>query len=221
MVNNGNRTVAIVDFHMGNLFSVKRACEQVGLNPLITCQKNDIFASDGIILPGVGAFGEAMQHLQDMDLIDVIKACIDQGKPFLGICLGMQLLMSESEEFGRHRGLDIISGTVTRFPTVLPGNKKIKVPHVGWNSIFRINSVFYSSQDISLDRGLCDGEYMYFVHSYYVQPDNPDVRLFNSRYEDIEYCSGIQWKNVSAVQFHPEKSAEKGIQIYQNWAEMI
>ncbi|MFH1428690.1 MAG: imidazole glycerol phosphate synthase subunit HisH [Candidatus Margulisiibacteriota bacterium] len=221
MTETQNVKVAIVDFGLGNLFSVKRACEQVGLTAFITGDKTELLNADAAVLPGVGAFGDAMANLEQLDMISPIKDFIDSGKPLMGICLGMQLLMSESEEFGSNKGLDIIKGSVVKFPGRGEDGRMIKVPQVGWNQIHKPE---HSSEKIwsgSPLKGFNDGEFMYFVHSFYTVPDSYDVVLTQTSYTGIDYCSGLQYKNVFACQFHPEKSAVKGIQIYSNWATMI
>jgi len=210
------RKIAILDYGMGNLFSVRRACEDVGLDAVTTHQPQDIHQADGVILPGVGAFGDAMAHLEELDLVDPIKDFVKSGRPFLGICLGMQLLMSESEEFGAHRGLNIVPGAVKRLD---PHSEVSKVPEVGWNQIYKPSN---NSSDYWRDTPLHnieEGEYVYFVHSYFVQPEEPEVVLSMSSYEGVDFCSSLRFKNVFATQFHPEKSAAKGLQIYQNWTE--
>ena len=213
--------IAIVDFHMGNLFSVMRACEYVDMDAVITYDSEEILKADGLILPGVGAFGDAMRHLEELKLIEPIKDFIKTGKPFFGICLGMQLLMSQSEEFGIHDGLDVISGKVIRFSNRDSKGHCIKVPQVGWNQIYPGEKSLKSFREDSFLQDIQVGEYMYFVHSFYVKPDDDKVIASLTNYEDIIYCSGIQWKNIFAVQFHPEKSAKKGIQIYRNWKNMF
>ena len=209
--------VSIVDYGRGNLFSVKQACEQAGLRPVITASASVIADSDALILPGVGAFGDAMESLQKMDLGPAIRDFIASGRPFMGICLGMQLLMNESNEFGIHKGLDIIKGRVIRFPDKDAENKISKVPQVGWNRIFRNHSGGRNGWQGTPLRNVNDAEFMYFVHSYYAVPTEKETVLSTSTYGGMEYCSSILWKNVFAVQFHPEKSSREGIKIYREW----
>ncbi len=213
--------VAIVDFEMCNLFSVNQACEYVGLEPVITSDRNVILKADAIILPGVGAFGDAMSNLKRLDLIEPIKECVAKGTSLLGICLGMQLLFSESEEFGTHKGLDIVKGSVVRFPIDNNTGKRIRVPHVGWNQIRKALPTPVDSWVQTPLQKIKDGEYMYFIHSYFVKPDAPAVTLSLTDYEGIQFCSSIHYDNVFACQFHPEKSAREGIRIYRNWAKML
>ena len=215
-----NLQIAIVDYGMGNLFSVRRACEFVGLDSKITTDKSIIMDADGLILPGVGAFGDAMDNLRRLDLIDPIKDYIRSEKQFMGICLGMQLLFSKSEEFGNFKGLDIINGSVVRFPIINSNNEKIKVPQVGWNQIYK-PSAKKKHWDKSPLKNINDGEFMYFVHSYYPKPLTTAVVLSTTTYEETQFCSSILWKNVFACQFHPEKSSSEGIKIYKNWVSII
>jgi len=211
--------VSVIDYGMGNLFSVEQACLRIGFKTKITSKKKDIMNSDAAILPGVGAFGDAMSNLKKLGLIRTIIDFTKSSKPLMGICLGMQLLFSESEEFGIHTGLDIIKGRVVKF---LVGNDQgIKVPQVGWNRIWK--PIFLHS-----DRWLksplgsnADGEFMYFVHSFYCKPDSNDAVLSITKYAGIEYCSSLLHKNIFASQFHPEKSGEAGIKIYERFKDLI
>jgi len=213
--------VAVVDYEMGNLFSVSRACENVGLFPLITSDPAIILSADAVILPGVGAFGDAMSNLKSLDLIGPLMDSIDSGKPFMGICLGMQLLMSESPEFGYYKGLDIIKGTVEKFPATIQEEYHVKVPQVGWNKIYRPAKVTKEQWQSSPFKGVQNYEYMYFVHSYFVIPEDSKITLSNTNYEGTEYSSSICSNNVFACQFHPEKSSKEGMKIYKNFAALI
>ncbi len=215
-----NCKAVIIDINMGNLFSVKQACEHAGLEVVITSEPEKIKMSDAVILPGVGAFGDAMSFLREKNLITTIKEVIAEQKPFFGICLGMQLLMSESEEFGKHQGLDIIQGRVIRFAERNQTGTRVKVPQVGWNQVYMSETFKKDPQKCYLS-DLSDGEYMYFVHSFYVVPKDNNVVAMETIYEGMRYCSGLVKDNIFAVQFHPEKSADKGIKIYKNWAKFI
>lgn len=210
--------VAIVDFEMGNLFSVKQACEHVGMQAIITASARDLLAADAVILPGVGAFGDAMAMLTRRGLVDVLRDVAMSGTPLVGICLGLQLLMSESREFGRHKGLGLIEGEVVRFEGPRAGSDSLKVPQVGWNRIVKTG---HGSWDASPLEGLRDGEFMYFVHSYYAKPADERVVLAATRYGQIEFCSSLRFGNVFACQFHPERSGPQGLQIYRNLARQI
>lgn len=215
-----NYKVGIIDYRMGNLFSVLRACEQAGLLPCLISDGQDLNKFDALILPGVGAFGEAMNNLKKLDLVEPIKAFIAGGKPFLGICLGLQLLLEESEEFGRHAGLGVFKGKVLRFPEIKKNGDRIKVPQVGWNQLHQPKADAARWED-SLLGGIPAGAYMYFVHSYYVRPEEQRVVCSTSIYEEFEFCSSLASGNVFACQFHPEKSAQKGLRIYQNLVNKI
>ena len=215
--------VAIVNFGMGNLFSVKHACEKVGLQVSITYSGKEILSSDAVILPGVGAFGDAMEVLRRLELVDILREAAESLRPFMGICLGMQMLMSKSYEFGQHGGLDIIKGEVLHFDKVLSsGDIRFKVPHVGWNKVYSLkenkNRKLWEN---SMFKGITDNEFMYFVHSYYAKPENRDVVLSFSRYGDFEFCSSIEKGNIFACQFHPERSGQEGLKIYENFKAKI
>jgi len=213
--------IAIIDYGMGNLFNVQCACASVGLQSVVTADKKVIQASRGMILPGVGAFGDAMNNLKKLDLVGVIKDHVAEGKPFFGICLGIQLLLSESEEFGTHKGLDIIKGRVVRFRNRDESGRLIKVPQVGWNQIRLEDGHLASQEDGFILRNIPNGEYMYFVHSYYAVPEDQSVALTMTDYEGTEYCSSLLKGAIFATQFHPEKSGVEGLKIYQNWAQVI
>ena len=210
--------VAIVDYGMGNLFSVQQACQSVGLLPAITSSAREILDADAVILPGVGAFGDAMATLSQLGLVEVLRQVAGSGKPLLGVCLGMQLLMTESHEFGRHQGLGLIEGEVVRFETPRDGSTILKVPQVGWNRIFR---PAHGSWEQSCLEELRDGTFMYFVHSFYPKPVDPGVVLAVSRYGHIEFCSSLRHGNIMACQFHPERSGPQGLRIYRNVAMQI
>ncbi|WP_408956082.1 imidazole glycerol phosphate synthase subunit HisH [Natroniella sp. ANB-PHB2] len=201
--------IKIIDYGMGNLKNVQKAFEMVGYQAEITQDKEEILAADGIVLPGVGAFKDAMENLERLKLIEIIKTVIEQGKPFLGICLGLQLLFTASEEFGVTEGLDIISGRVKRFSQ----NLELKIPHIGWNQLDlkRKNEIY---EDIE------NGEHQYFVHSYYVVPDDEGVVATRTKY-GIEFVSSVRKDNIYAVQFHPEKSSHKGLQILKNFGKIV
>ncbi len=222
MIESNKPNVAIVDYGVGNLFSVKHACNNVGIQANITSDKQKILSADAVILPGVGAFGDAVESLRKLDLIHVLKDVAISSKPFVGICLGMHLLMDESEEFGSHRGLGIIKGSVIRFnnPVGISG-KCLKVPHVGWERIRRNIDIRGNLWDSSVLEGLPDGEFMYFVHSFYVKPENSSLILSTTQYGNIEFCSSMQSKNIFACQFHPERSGLQGLKIYGKLASFI
>ncbi len=206
--------VAIVDYGMGNLFSVQQALEHVGLRAHRTSSSSDLLGADGVILPGVGAFGDAMATLRRLGLVEVLHEVAASGRPLVGICLGMQLLMTQSHEFGRHQGLGLIDGDVVRFEAPQEGGATMKVPQVGWNRITRRDR----SWEQTWLEGLQDGTFLYFVHSFYVTPRDPSVVLSTSRYGHIEFCSSLQQGNLIASQFHPERSGPQGLRMYRNLA---
>jgi glutamine amidotransferase len=206
-------SIVIIDYGMGNLRSVQKAFEQVGCSAVVTADPAIVARAGKLVLPGVGAFRDCMRNLTDGGFVAPIHAQIAAGKPFLGICLGLQLLFTESEEFGRHRGLGIIPGKVVRFPDGLQeGGEALKVPHMGWNRIA-------IRRPAPLYQGIADGSFVYFVHSYHVVPDDPAVIATTTDYGQT-FCSSIWRDNVMATQFHPEKSQAVGLQMLRNFGEM-
>lgn len=215
-----NPSLAIINFGMGNLFSVEQAARKAGFHAEITHDKEKIKTADAIILPGVGAFGGAMEILRRLDLISAIKSFVESKKPVMCICLGMQLLMTKSYEFGEHEGLDLIKGEVVNFGKPVAGSgKSLKVPHVGWNTLKIQNSGQYPASGVI--EGISDGDYMYFVHSFYVKPDDSSIAISTSRYGDVSFCSSLGYENIFACQFHPERSGEKGLKIYENFRRIL
>lgn len=212
-MDNNEKNVIIIDYQLGNLFSVKQACDTVGINAKISSKREAILDADALILPGVGAFIEAMNNLKKFELDTAIQERVKSGTPIFGICLGQQLLFTESEEFGAGKGLDLISGIIKRFPERFE-DRKVKVPHIAWNTIYRLKQEW----NATALKELANNDFMYFIHSYYVKPDNEDCVLTQTNYDGIEFCSSILQNNIFATQFHPEKSADKGISIYKNWA---
>jgi len=184
----------------------------VGLSSVITSDKNEILDAKVAILPGVGAFGEAMKYLSELKLDDTIFQFVDSEKPFVGICLGLQLLFDSSEEFGNNSGLGLIKGKVKKFNYYSHNSIKYPVPQIGWNTIIQVNDTW----DNSLLYNNTNGDFMYFVHSYYVAPEDEKIILSKTIYGSIIYCSSIKQKNIFATQFHPEKSGEIGLKIYKN-----
>lgn len=218
MTNTDRKYIAVVDYGMGNLFSIMNICQHVGMKAVKASEKYVIEDSSAVILPGVGAFGDAMRALKRLDLAGVLIDAVNSGKPFLGICLGMQLLMSESEEFGINKGLNIIGGRVTRFPKFNNKNDKVRVPHIGWSRIFLAQNPVAKD---SILRNIRDEELMYFVHSFFAVPQEDEVVITYTDYCGIRYCSGIRKGNLVAFQFHPEKSGPAGIQVFKNFKEII
>jgi len=208
--------IAIIDYGMGNLRSVQKGFEHMGLEAAVTRDAKTILSASKVVLPGVGAFPDCMRNLREYGLVDVVHASIDSGKPFLGICLGLQLLFTESEEFGISKGLDIIKGRVVRFkgPAFETQDSKretLKVPHMGWNSI-SIKRRAPALQDVP------DNRQVYFVHSFHVVPEDKSVIATTTPY-GIEFVSSIWKDNIFAVQFHPEKSQALGLSILKRFGE--
>jgi len=208
--------VAIVDYGLGNLFSVKHACGHVGLAAEITSDCRKIMGADAVILPGVGAYGDAMDALRRLDLVQPLRDLAGEGRPLVGICLGMQLVMSGSDEFGWHEGLGLVSGRVVRFEHPEENGRSLKVPQIGWNRVRRAGAAWEGG----LLDGLKEGVHMYFVHSFYAKPEE-DVSVCTSRYGQIEFCSGLRKGGVWAFQFHPERSGPDGLRMYVNLARWL
>jgi imidazole glycerol-phosphate synthase subunit HisH len=200
--------ISVVDYGSGNLRSVQKGFEKVGAQARITSDAEEISRADKLVLPGVGAFPECMKNLGGFDLIEPIIEFIRSGRPFLGICLGLQLLFDESDEFGRHEGLKIVPGNVTAFDR----NMGLKIPHMGWNQVlFR--------KDAAIFKGIEDGSWFYFVHSYYVAPTNKEDCAAETEY-GITFTCAVARDNVFAVQFHPEKSQSVGLRLLENFARL-
>jgi len=205
--------ITIIDYGMGNLRSVQKGFERLGFNARVTAYPGDVERAGKLVLPGVGAFRDCMDNLRSGGFVEPIKRHIEDGRPFLGICLGLQLLFTESEEFGRHQGLGIIPGRVVRFPSEMrQGGEELKVPHMGWNQIT-------VCREAPIFKGVADGSSVYFVHSYYVVPEDEGVVATVTDY-GISFCSSIWRDNVMATQFHPEKSQQVGLAILKNFGDM-
>jgi glutamine amidotransferase len=208
-----SKSITIIDYGMGNLRSVQKGFEKVGFDARVTDDPVVAAQADRLVLPGVGAFQDCMDNLREGGFIEPILQHVASGKPFLGICLGLQLLFTESEEFGLHRGLNVVAGRVRRFPADLrTADETLKVPHMGWNQI----DIQRSSP---LFEGLSGGESVYFVHSYYVDPEDPAVVASTTDY-GLTFCSSIWRDNVMATQFHPEKSQQVGLRILENFGKL-
>jgi glutamine amidotransferase len=223
---------AIVDYGMGNLFSVAQACAAAGLDPVITATAADVASAAAVIVPGIGGYPDAMAALERERLIAPIMRAVEDGRPVVGICLGMQLLMDEGSEFGRHRGLGVIAGTVERFPDPEMGQLKpaptslgqpklaptYKVPQVGWNKLSIAADCVPGSWRAA---GVGDGDFMYFVHSYYVKPSDPETVAATSTYAGVEFCAALSYRNVIGWQFHPERSGPRGLELYRALAQRV
>ena len=201
--------IAIVDYGMGNLRSVQKGFERVGFQAEVTREVSKIASARGIVLPGVGAFQACMENLRRFELIETIQRVVREQKPFLGICLGFQLLFAESEEFGLQKGLDLFPGRVVGFHA---GNG-LKVPHMGWNRIEK-------KQDTPFLDGLSSGDYVYFVHSFFVVPEDSSVVATTTDYGS-PFVSSIATERLFACQFHPEKSQELGLRILANFGRFV
>ncbi len=196
--------IAIVDYGMGNLRSVQKAFEKIGATARIVPFPRDIENARGIVLPGVGAFGQAMENLRAIGWVEPLRDACARGVPFIGICLGMQLLFESSEEMGQHEGLGILRGEVKRF------SGELKVPQMGWNQI-------HIQRSSPLLRDVAEGSYAFFVHSYYCAPRDSDIILATTEY-GIEFASMVGRGNVFGAQFHPEKSQSVGLKMLENFA---
>jgi imidazole glycerol-phosphate synthase subunit HisH len=217
--------VIIVDYGMGNLRSVSKALEEVGAKAKVSDDPKAVRAADKLVLPGVGGFKDAMRELRARRLIEPIKKFVKSGRPFLGLCLGLQLIFSDSEEGGKSKGLDLIKGRVLRFPrrplTLGGGEYALKIPHMGWNqiSVERKAKSAKRKTECPLLKGIPDGSYTYFVHSYYADPDDDGCVAAWTDY-GIEFPSVVWSKNIYATQFHPEKSQKLGLKILRNFTTL-
>ncbi|MDE2217024.1 MAG: imidazole glycerol phosphate synthase subunit HisH [Planctomycetota bacterium] len=206
--------IVIVDYGMGNLRSVEKGFERFGFDVKVTDHPREVENADKLVLPGVGAFQDAMEGLRQRGLIEPLKEWIQSGKPFLGICLGLQLLFSKSYEDGEHAGLGIIPGTVVRFEfSENEINGRLKIPHMGWNQII------FQKKDNPILKNVSPNAYMYFVHSYYVCPEDESVIATETEY-GVRFASMIWHKNIFATQFHPEKSQQYGLSIIKNFGSL-
>lgn len=202
--------IAIIDYGAGNIQSVYKALKFIGADCKVTSDKDEILNADGAILPGVGSFGDAMDTMTKRGIKDTIIEYTKSGKPFLGICLGLQLLFPESEETPGVKGLDIFKGTITKIPNQ---NRTLKIPHMGWNniSIKQKNGIF---------KGIEGEPYVYFVHSFYLKAQDEDIVAATTQY-GVEIDAAVQKGNIIATQFHPEKSGEVGLKMLKNFVEMV
>tara|TARA_B100000900_G_C20426243_1_gene653043 strand:- start:237 stop:875 length:639 start_codon:yes stop_codon:yes gene_type:complete len=210
------KKVAIVDYGLGNMFSVKQALDLCNVDSFITSNPNEIKSSNMLILPGVGAFPEAMNNLKEKELLEALKEFAASGRPFVGICLGMQLMFSESHEFGITEGLGLIDGIVKKFESKTK-SKKYQVPQIQWNQIFIEN---YNDENYFF-KFIDSGSYMYFVHSFYCMPEDKENIVCTTNYAEIKYPSIVKKENCIGIQFHPEKSGEKGLEIYHEISKLL
>ncbi len=203
-----DRRVVIIDYGAGNLRSVARAVAHVGFEPVVTSRPEDIAAAARVILPGVGAAADTMRNLRERGLVEPVREYIVSGRPFFGVCMGLQALLTVSEEGGEHACLDVIPGRVVRFP-----RSELKVPHMGWNQVRQL-------RDHPLFVDIPDGAYFYFVHSYYARPDDPSVVIGETEY-GVTFASVVARDRLVATQFHPEKSGELGLRLYRNFLTRV
>lgn len=215
----GKPQIALVDYGRSNLFSVQHALESINADVVITSDPEAVVAADKLIIAGVGAFGDGMDGLRRNNLIEAVREFVQQGKPLLGICLGMQLFFEEGEEFGLHAGLGLIPGRVVRLTAAATDGGKLKIPHIGWNRL--LPPTKHGAVGIWRRSGLLDGvepgEFMYFVHSYIVAPDDRQVIAAETEYGVNRFCSVVIKDNIAGCQFHPERSGIAGLMIYRNF----
>lgn len=211
--------IAVIDYGLGNLRSVAKSFETLDVEVEVTNNLKKISKAKAIVLPGVGAFGRGIKNLKNLNLISPILKSIEEKKPFLGICLGLQLLFSQSDEHGLHKGLDIIKGKVKKF-------QRIKIPHMGWNEVklkvsrqSGIPPNARENEELKIFKGIPDNSYFYFVHSYYVEPEDKEIIVATTTYGKV-FASVINKDNIFGVQFHPEKSAEFGLKILENFLSL-
>lgn len=212
-------SAAIVDYGLGNLFSIRQACQASGMEARITADHQGLLEADVVLLPGVGAFGDAMKALRRLDLVAPLRAVAASGKLVIGICLGMQLLMTESREFGRHEGLGLVDGEVVSLREQRTAQQRLKVPLIGWHGIRPASGRTVDEWDGTPLEGLPDGSSMYFVHSFHATPEDESAVLSTTTYGSLEFCSALRSGNVMGFQFHPERSGPDGLQIYRNIAK--
>lgn len=217
-----SKYIAIVDYKLGNVFSIQNACRRVGIEAIVTSNSDKILYASGVILPGVGAFGEAMARVKTLNLDSVLQEYVALGKPLIGICLGMQLLMTSSAEFSEHEGLGFINGRVEHLEKLGLFKGDFKVPHIGWNVLLNPTleneRVKWSNTPLELVE---EGMSAYFVHSLHVLLDDPTNCLSLSPYGNTHICSSVVSENVYGFQFHPENSGEQGLKIYEAIGRMI
>lgn len=199
--------IAVVNYGMGNLGSVINAFDYIGAESYISSKPGELEDATALVLPGVGAFGDAMENLRNRGLEKTVLKHIESGKPFLGICLGLQMLFESSTESPGSKGLGLLDGTVEKFPV----DMGLKIPQIGWNSI--------KTKDTMQVLGEFNGEYMYFVHSFYAKPSGLNSFLVTTEY-GMEFTSAVEYKNITACQFHPEKSGKAGLAILKKWMDL-
>ncbi len=218
------KKITVIDYGMGNIFNVVRAFESIKCDVSVTNDYSTIIKSERLLLPGVGAFEDGMRDLKDNNLDSAIKEFLQTGRPLFGICLGMQLLMTSSEENGLHDGLDLITGKVVRFKDANDESNKYKIPQIGWNVLSPLNinqnTMDNKRWNNSILKGLEELPYMYFLHSYFVSPENKQVCLAETAYGSDMFCSVLKKDQIFGCQFHPERSGKQGMKILENFLEL-
>jgi len=206
--------ITIIDYEMGNLRSVAKAFESLGFDAQVSSNPDDLKTSDKVVLPGVGAFRDCIANLRDKGFVEPLMEHVAVGKPLLGICVGMQMLFDQSEEFGIHKGLGLIPGRVVRFPSgMVEAGERLKVPHMGWNNL-------HIEKRAPIFNNIADQSFVYFVHSYYCTAENAEDVAASCRYGDVEFCASVWRDNLMATQFHPEKSQTVGLEIFKNFGAL-
>ena len=205
----GEKMIAIIDYDAGNIKSVEKAFQALGQDVVVTRDKETILSAEGVILPGVGAFGDAMKKLEDYDLVETIHKVVDAKTPFLGICLGLQLMFEESEETPGVKGLGLLKGKIVR----IPDGEGLKIPHIGWNNLSYPNKG-------RLYKDIPEDSFVYFVHSYYLQAEEPEIVKATTEY-GVTIHASVEKENVFACQFHPEKSSAVGMKILENFVTVV
>ena len=207
--------IIVIDYGIGNIKSIKNAFEEVGVKVILSREEKDILNADGVVLPGVGAFSHGMNNLIKYNLVDIIKKYVKTDKPLLGICLGMQMMLEESEEFGITKGLGLIKGKVIKIP--VDHTKKVKLPHISLN-VIRTKNINWKN---TILENIPKNSDMYFVHTFVAKPDNEDEVLSVTEYAGAEFCSSLKKENIYGCQFHPEKSSEQGLTIIKNFIKVV
>ncbi|MCR9140708.1 MAG: imidazole glycerol phosphate synthase subunit HisH [bacterium] len=210
------KNVAIIDYFAGNIYSVTRAFEYAGCEVSVVTEAEKIMTADCAVLPGVGAFGDGMSRLKEQGMVEGIREFVQSGKPFLGICLGMQMLFSSSEEFGQNAGLDLVPGQVTK----LPDQAGYKIPHIGWNPVVVPEHAEESLWEKSILASYHSKRDFYFVHSFAARTERPEDCLGETLFGDYRFCSVVRRDNIMGTQFHPEKSKAAGMQLIENFLRL-
>ena len=205
-------SLVIIDYGVGNLFGLKQACLAAGLNPVVTSDKKKIYDAKGLILPGVGSFGSAIEMLKTLEIFESIINFANSGKTLLGLCLGMQLLLDKSVEFGENKGLGLIPGNIEYLGDSFKKEDNVKIPHMGWNTVKvkeeHNNEIIFQSLPEEFD--------VYFAHSYWLKSPTKKYVFTETKYSDVKFCSAIKKNNIIGFQFHPENSGSVGVQLLKN-----